>query len=174
MVGRLLKWKNHYQILLYLKNEKFLNYIKSNNIFFTIYGNGPLYNFLFNEIKRNNLDSYIKIKKDINDQNIIFNYSDILLHPSTFEGFGLVAIEAMSHRIPVICNTNLGMSSSVNIISPNLVIDIFSLDSVINSLEYTIVNYEILSLKSYKLFLNKFTINSMSDNYLSIYNSLYE
>lgn len=174
MVGRLLSWKNHYQIILHLKNSNFFNFIKLKNISFTIYGDGPLLNFLTNEIKNNNLTQYIEVKNDIINQNDIFAETDILLHPSLFEGFGLVAIEAMSYKIPIICNSKLGMSASIHRISPKLVIDINSSVQLINTISYVINNYSDLSLKSYETFIDNFTIHSMTKNYLTLYKYLDE
>lgn len=56
-------------------------------------------------IRMKNLDEVVEVLGwiDGNDKEKIFEISDVLILPSYFESFGLVSIEALAHRIPVIC-----------------------------------------------------------------------
>ena len=172
MVGRLITWKNHSIIFKYLNDPNFFNFVKRNNIKFIIYGDGPLYNHYRNEIKKLDFGDLISLKKNVINTEDIYTQADILLHPSIFEGYGLVAIEAMSFSKPVICNIGLGMSSSIKKISKYLVVDINSKESLTNAIIYTLKNYYLLSKKSYNYFINNHSIKLMSENYINIYEKI--
>ena len=172
MVGRLISWKNHSIIIEHLKDLNFFNFIKRNHIKFTIYGDGPLYNQYINNIKKSNFDDLISLKRNVTNTDDLYAQADILLHPSLFEGYGLVAIEAMSFSKPVICNIGLGMSSSIEKISKYLVIDINSSESLTNAIVYTLKNYFLLSKKSYNYFINNHSIKLMAQKYKNIYEKI--
>ena len=174
IVGRLLKWKNHITIINHFNNPIFKNFIIVNKIKFYIYGTGPLYEFLQQSININKLSNYIKIFTNIENPDYIYYDTDILLHPSLSEGFGLVAIESMSFKIPVICNKNIGMSEIVKSISNQLVINVNSSDELIKSINFTLNNYDFIANKSYKLFLKKFSFKVMSQEYYKVYKYIYE
>ena len=166
IVGRLINWKNHIQILNHLRDPIFRQFIIKNNIFFTFFGDGPNFSNLQKNIELFRLSKFVAIKQNVQEIDTIYGETDILLHPSLFEGFGLVALEAFSFRIPVICNKSIGMSGHIELISPNMVIDISSIIELRNSIKFTIDNYEYYSNKVYKFFSENMTYGIMSNNYL--------
>jgi len=74
-----------------------------------IVGNGPIKNHILKYIKNNNLDSYFSFVNKVNYKNLrkIFFLCDVLVLPSLYEGLGLVLLEAMASKKPVI-GTNSG------------------------------------------------------------------
>lgn len=65
-------------------------------------------------VKKNNLSEKVLFLGKSNEVNELLCYSDIFLLPSEKESFGLVALESMLHKVPVI-STNTGGLSEVNI-----------------------------------------------------------
>lgn len=47
----------------------------------------------------------LKVYQNVEDMSEIYNYTDIYVHPSLYEGFGRPIIEAMAYGIPVISNS---------------------------------------------------------------------
>jgi glycosyltransferase involved in cell wall biosynthesis len=94
-VGRLVHQKN--QILLI----KTMRYLKSNTkltLKLNIIGNGNLFNFLKNKISENNLNSDIKIIKNITNPSRYFKNSDYFILSSLYEGLPNALIEAISYK----------------------------------------------------------------------------
>ena len=65
-------------------------------------------------VKKHNLSDKVLFLGKSNEINELLCYSDIFLLPSEKESFGLVALEAMIHKVPVI-SSNAGGLSEVNI-----------------------------------------------------------
>ena len=75
---------------------------KQMNIVINIYGDGELKDQLQQEIDKNNLNDYLKLKGFQSDKKAIFTQNKALIMISKSEGFGLVALEAYSYGRPVI------------------------------------------------------------------------
>lgn len=71
-----------------------------------IYGDGPLFLTLQEKIKQMGLQETVYLKGFV-DNKAIYQKYDLLWITSTFEGFGLVVIEAMANGIPCV-STNWG------------------------------------------------------------------
>ncbi len=108
-VGRLVKYKGFKYLIAAMKN------IAASLI---IIGEGPLKNKLEKEIIKNQVQGKVKIMAPVNDLRPFYKACDIFVLPSCGknEAFGLVQIEAMAYRKPII-NTNL--ESAVKEISLN-------------------------------------------------------
>ena len=65
-----------------------------------IYGDGPLFLTLQEKIKQMGLQETVYLKGFV-DNKAIYQKYDLLWITSTFEGFGLVVIEAMANGIPL-------------------------------------------------------------------------
>ena len=65
-------------------------------------------------VKKHNLSDKVLFLGKSNEINELLCYSDVFLLPSEKESFGLVALEAMIHKVPVI-SSNAGGLSEVNI-----------------------------------------------------------
>jgi len=74
------------------------------NVKLRIAGGGEI-NKCKNYIKYLHLNDYIDVLGWVNgrDKENLLKKTDVLVLPSHFESFGIVAIEAMAHKIPVIC-----------------------------------------------------------------------
>jgi len=77
-------------------------------------GEGPERIKVQRYVKKNNLSDKVLFLGKSNEINELLCYSDIFLLPSEKESFGLVALEAMIHKVPVI-SSNTGGLSEVNI-----------------------------------------------------------
>ena len=77
-------------------------------------GEGPERIKVQRYVKKNNLSEKVLFLGKSNEVNELLCYSDIFLLPSEKESFGLVALESMLHKVPVI-STNAGGLSEVNI-----------------------------------------------------------
>ncbi len=67
-----------------------------------IYGEGPDQQALTDQISAAGLHDSIKLRGVSSDLGAIYDSASLLCHPATFEGFGLVVGEAMSHGTPAI------------------------------------------------------------------------
>jgi glycosyltransferase involved in cell wall biosynthesis len=136
-----------------------------------ILGEGELFSFLKNKVVELNLDQkvfFLGFRKDVAN---ILKACDLLVIPSLWEGFGLIAVEGLACGIPIIANkvdglfevlenyatfVNLGNIDdfvfAVNLITSNKI-------SVNRKME--IINHS-----------NKFSIENMVLNYFNLYNNL--
>lgn len=78
-----------------------------------IYGSGEEYNNLIKLIEENNLSNNIKICSEVSNVMEVMTQYDFLVHPSRFESFGYVPIEAMSVGLPVIATRVGGMLETI-------------------------------------------------------------
>jgi glycosyltransferase involved in cell wall biosynthesis len=81
-----------------------------------IAGSGPLENSLRREIENAGLESYVKLIGFLSwnkDLPLYINASDIFVHPSISESFGIVQIEAMACGKPVVATFNGGSEEIV-------------------------------------------------------------
>lgn len=84
------------------------------NIKVAIVGDGELKDEILHAIKENKLDSNIKMYGFVDNPYPIIKKFKLLCMTSSWEGFGLVAVEAMSLSIPVVCYNVGGLSNIVN------------------------------------------------------------
>ena len=94
-VGRLVHQKN--QILL-IEAMKYLKLRSNINFKLKIIGNGYLYKFLNESIKKNDLSSDIKIVRNITDPTKFYLKSDYFILSSLYEGLPNALIEAISYK----------------------------------------------------------------------------
>ena len=94
-VGRLVPQKN--QILL-IKAMKYLKFKSKIKFKLNIIGNGDLYEFLNENIKKNDLASNIKIVRNITDPTKFYLKSDYFILSSLYEGLPNALIEAISFK----------------------------------------------------------------------------
>lgn len=96
-VGRLVEQKQPLKLLLYA--EKVRKLIPDFSL--DIYGDGPLKGQLQEEIERRELQETVFLKGFTSDKSVYSCY-DVAWLASSFEGFGLVIIEAMANNVPTI------------------------------------------------------------------------
>lgn len=97
-VGRLTKEKNYLFLFDVVKKLKVLGL----KFIWTIAGEGDLKQELMNLISINHLSNEIKLLGQVSDINNLYTHSDLLLHASKSESFGLVFLEAMASGVPSI------------------------------------------------------------------------
>lgn len=108
-IGRFTEQKNP---LLFINiADKLINKIVSEKklrdiekIRFLMVGDGPLKNDVINEIKNKGLTDRFTIINFVEDVRKLYFALDVFIFPSSFEPFGLVAIEALSCNVPVVAS----------------------------------------------------------------------
>ncbi len=90
------------------------------NVIYIIAGDGEKKDEIRKIIERNNLKSKVKLLGYVsdNDRDILYNTADVYVKPNikiegTMEGFGIVAIEAASCKIPVIASNLEGLKDAI-------------------------------------------------------------
>ena len=95
-VGELSNRKNQLTIL------KSMNYMNRSDIHYVLVGEGNKYSYFKKYIKKNNLINNVHFLGYRSDIPKILNSSNIFIHPSIREGFGIACIEAMASGKPII------------------------------------------------------------------------
>ncbi len=127
-IGRL-SYQKGYNYLLDIF-EKLSKHIPDWNL--RIVGDGPLHDWLINEIQKRRLQnriSYIPLSENIADE---YLNSSIYLMTSRFEGLPLVLLEAQAFGLPIVsfdCDT--GPSDVVNDGSDGFLVDLYDVDTMI-------------------------------------------
>lgn len=79
--------------------------IKTDNAFhFTLYGSGELENDMKQRIKDYQIEDIVSIGGEINHNDIsnIYSSADIFVHPTFRDSAGVVFVEAMAHKLPLV------------------------------------------------------------------------
>lgn len=175
-VGRLVKLKNHNVLI------KLCYVLKKNNFKFhlSIAGDGPFKTQLETLIKQYELEKSISLLGNISKIEDIYSKSDIYLHPSHSESFGLVILEAMAFGLPCIVNESAVGAKNAITSEEGIFIDMNNINltaQTIINLSSNTLRYEKMSkasLKRAKLFnpqdnwkkLEKIYISSMKNEFL--------
>lgn len=137
---------------------------KYDSVDFRYVGDGPFYEILKNKIEKDNLQKRIQLvgfKNNISDELAEF---DIFITTSLYEGMPYALIEALSEGLPIV-GTNV--TGNNEIIFENIngyLFNIKDVNGAVQILEFLINNPEkIKSLgeQSYKIYIEKFTIEKM-------------
>jgi glycosyltransferase involved in cell wall biosynthesis len=97
-VGSLVHKKNHV-FLLEIATELINNNI---NFQINIFGDGPLKEFINNQIKQKGLSNHVFLKGKSSSIENEFKQNNYYIHPAKSEPFGLVLLEAMASGLPVL------------------------------------------------------------------------
>lgn len=166
MVGRLSYEKNHHYMIEVMAQlpDKFK---------LIICGDGPLYDELFDEVKKKNLNEQIRFLGFREDVASVMKASDIVVIPSLTEGFGLVSIEAMACEIPVVCTDVPGLSEIVE--NAGIKVPLDNVDSFVVAIE------NMMEPKIRKLYVDrgvsqseKYSILKMKNSYVHLYHKVSE
>lgn len=137
---------------------------KYDSVDFRYVGDGPFYEILKNKIEKDNLQKRIQLvgfKNNISDELAEF---DIFITTSLYEGMPYALIEALSEGLPIV-GTNV--TGNNEIIFENIngyLFNIKDVNGAVQILEFLINNPEKiknLGEQSYKIYIEKFTIEKM-------------
>jgi glycosyltransferase involved in cell wall biosynthesis len=150
-----------------LKNKGFKINLKIAGKFETI----EYQNDFFSKIKKLNLETnfeYLGIISGDLKKNTFLN-SDLFCFPSFFvsESFGIVLLEAMMYKLPIVATKWRGIQSIVHDGENGFLIDIKSVSQLEEKIEIFLKSPELLNTMgeySQKLFLKNYTISSYLDN----------
>lgn len=109
-LGRLTAQKNP-KLLLEVFNDLIL---KRPDISIAVVGAGDQFKSFNESIHKNNLQDNIEMYGFMENPYPVLNASKIMILPSKWEGYGLVAVESLSLGIPVICSGAGGLKNIVN------------------------------------------------------------
>jgi len=99
IIGRMVKAKGFDNVI---KSLTILNQSSKIKFLLKIAGNGEEKNNLYNLVKSLNLVDSVEFLGWVENQQEFFNNIDIFILPSLIETFGLVLLESMKYRIPII------------------------------------------------------------------------
>lgn len=78
--------------------------------------------------------SRVRMLGFVDDPGELFARTDVLVMPSTYEAFGMVAAEAMAHGVPVIVPKSSGVAEIVDEYGAGIVIDEANVDELVTAL----------------------------------------
>jgi glycosyltransferase EpsF len=108
-VGRFFEQKNHFGLLAVF--ERVLQHVPHAKLI--LVGEGPLADRVKSRVRAKGLDHAIHLLGPRNDAASLIARSDVLLFPSLFEGFGIVALEANAAGVPVVGSNVVGLNEAV-------------------------------------------------------------
>lgn len=136
-----------------------------------IYGEGPELSNISEQIKKNGLESVVLYKGTTNNPRELFNDYSSILFPSRYEGLPLTMLEAMSFSLPVTTH-DVGCVKEFIVHKKNgwIIDSHFNWEVFFREfLDMSVVNYQSVCDESRSTFENKFTIDIMYRNYLSVF-----
>ena len=177
-VGRLIALKGY----AYLINAIALLKKKGCNIKLIIIGGGPEENNLKKLIEEKDLEDCIEILgfKPKAELNYYYNLCDVFVLPSIIdstgrqEGFGLVLLEAMSCKKPVIGTSTGGIKDIIKDGETGLVVPEKNPQALADAIEKLLENKELvnkLSENGYSFVRNNFTVSKIADKMIEVYKS---
>jgi len=131
-----------------------------------------IYNKVKDILKKYNCEGKVNLLPFTNDIQNLYNSHDLFILPSKVEGFGLVLLEAMRSRIPVIGSSIGGIPE---IISPGVNGYIFDLNEPEELKSYILKFYQNPKLiqsmgqASYEIFKEKFSLQKMLNQYEDLF-----
>jgi glycosyltransferase involved in cell wall biosynthesis len=165
VVASLTPQKNVSLIIEALANWKYKNW------FCTIAGNGPQYKSLQDMILSRQLADKIFLAGYLNNIAVAYCSSDVLVVTSEWEGFGLVAVEAMSHGLPVVWPDVQGIDEVLSSAPISFKFAAGNCGSLIRRLDearnWVFVNDFRMQLNAFAR--EKFSLDNMISNYWRVY-----
>lgn len=140
-----------------------------------IYGDGPERRKLEQLIYEKKLQDNVFLKGYEYDKNIIYGDKSFMVLTSSFEGFGMVLIEAMQYYLPIISyNVNYGPREIVENNINGFLIEDGNIDLLSKTIEYMIENEEKRQKMSMNAFqsLDRFDSETITNQWLSLFDLL--
>ena len=120
---------------------KAFNKISKENIFLIIVGKGDQKRYLEDLVKKLNLSKKVIFTGERKDIERFYSIADLFVLPSTYEGFGLVYLEAMASGVPCIAlkpdypNIIIASNEVIDDGVTGLLVDPYSLDSLVEKMD---------------------------------------
>src|SRR5205823_12756384 len=110
-VGRIVREKGIFTLLEALDELR----TRGKDVSLVFVGEGPLKEDLAKEVLRRKLNDRVKLAGFVDEKKLVslYNSSDAFVLPSHYEPFGMVALEAMASRVPVVVSDVGGLSEIV-------------------------------------------------------------
>jgi glycosyltransferase involved in cell wall biosynthesis len=138
------------------------------NIHFSIVGAGPIKNELMLLAENYGVSKYITFFGSTSNVNKYLEKSDIFILPSITEGFPIAILEAMRLGLPIVSTNVAGIPEMINDGQTGIIIEP-SVEGVFDFLNnFEKYDWEEMGKKSYKLFLEKFTLEKMMESYSTV------
>lgn len=147
---------------------------KCPNIKLVIVGEGELKDKLKKLINDNNLENHIKMYPPTKEIFKIMYASDIFILSSIYEGLGLVVIEAMAIKVPVIGTNVTGINEIIGNRVNGLLIEPMNELAIVNAIFEIVANNALrhnLVENAYKTVREKFHVDKMVRSYELLYGS---
>jgi len=137
--------------------------LKKKNIPFkyTIYGYGEEKENLLNQIKESDLNHSVKIRDFCSDILEEMKKYHLIIHPSRFESFGYVPVEAMSVKVPVLTSFEGGLKEVAQEPLITKTNTPFDYEKFLEGIYNGSYNLEKIALESFEEAKNKFSISLM-------------
>ena len=175
LIGRLTPLKGH--SLLLEAARKLIDKHRFNKFHIDFIGDGDIKNDLLSKIADLGLDEHINLlgtrsKKYI--QNHLHEY-DLLVQPSLWEGFGLVAVEGMAAKIPVLVSNIDGLKDVARNGEMAFMFQSENIDDLVEKI-CQILNMDVSEKKkkcdrAWKYAMNEYDVSRTSQDYLDCYES---
>jgi glycosyltransferase involved in cell wall biosynthesis len=179
LVGRISRLKGHKLLL-----DVFTNHLNTNENIKLLFVGSPVegqeyyLDEIQNSINRNKLQTKVKILPFLNDLNGIWSITDIAIMPSTeAESFGLVAVEAMLAKKPVVASNLGGLSEIVINNETGLLFDPNSKEALSEALFKLIESPSLRSEfgeKGYERAINEFSITKHVQQFEAVFENFQE
>ena len=165
VIGSLTEQKNYFFMLEVMESLP-------DNYHVLCLGEGPLKQKIISKIQQKGLQKRVHLLGFGKDAARILKTVDVLVIPSLWEGFGLIAVEAMASKVPVIVSDVPGLSeivgeAGVKCSVNNIEEFVQAIKKVVNDSEYS---HELIKLGERQA--SKYDIRKMTENYLRLYEQL--
>lgn len=134
------------------------------------------YIYLKNLVKELNLENEIQFLGTRNDIPELLSKSDLFILPSRYEGLGLVILEAMASKVPVIVSNIDGPAELIKQGENGLLFESENANDLAETIKYLYEKKTVikeLTENAYK-FVQDFDISVMNEKYFDVYNKLIE
>lgn len=133
-IGNLRKAKNYETALYAIKK------LDSKRIHYHIAGRGDLKDHLIQKINELDISGQVHLEGFVDDIPTFLKSADIFLMPSTWEGFGLSAVEAMNASLPIVISNVPGLNAFISSENPaGILIDPQNPETIAEALQ-TLIN----------------------------------
>jgi len=171
IVARLTEQKGHSDLIKAFKHLR----SREEDIHLVIVGTGPLEDMLKEQVRRLELGSHVTFTGFRSDIPYLLSEFDVFVHPSRWEGFGLVFLEAMSARLPVVATNVSAIPEIVVKGETGFLVPPESPHALASAMEQFINHPELcqsMGSAGYQRLCDQFSIDVMFDRYDRLYRSL--